>query len=215
MAYFIQVFISLFSIMNPLLAITIYLDITRGLNKAEKRTVAIICGASVFAILIGVLLVGQGLMDVLGIHTYSLRLAGGLLVLLIGISMIMKPGESKNESKDGSADLHYNQRRIKTLGISPLALPMVVGPASIVMVILYGQQEPSVIGKFVVAMALLTVSISVIVVFILADYIARAIGEVGIMVLTKIMGLIIAAIAFEMIVSGLQSVVPILAHSAG
>ncbi len=207
-----QIFISLFSILNPILAITIYLDITNGLKPAEKKSVAVICGVSVFAILTGFLFIGQPLLNVLGIHDFSLQLAGGLIVLLIGISMIMKPSEKIEESKN--SERRNNSHRIKSLGISPLALPMIVGPAAIVMVILYGQQEQSLIGKLMIVGILALVSLSVIVVFMLADYIAKAIGDIGIIALTKIMGLIIAAIAIEMLVNGLKVVVPLVAHNS-
>lgn len=212
MSNYLQIFISLFSILNPVLAITIYLDVTNGLTNSEKRSVAIVCGASVFGILTGFLFVGQPLMAVLGLHDYSLQLAGGMVVLLIGIFMIMKPSEKVEEGK--TSEKTINPNRIKSLGISPLALPMIVGPAAIVMVILYGQQQHTILGKFLIVGILLLVSISVVVVFMLANYIARALGDMGIIVLTKLMGLIIAAIACEMIVSGLKAVIPILVRAA-
>lgn len=212
MLNYFQIFISLFSIMNPILAITIYLDITNGVSKANKKSIAVVCGASIFTILVCFLFLGQPLMNSLGIHSYSLQLAGGIIVLLIGISMILKPDNKIAENKQD--ENIYKNRRIRTLGISPLALPMVVGPAAIVMVMLYGQQENTVLGKLAIIAVLFTVSVSVVIVFLLANFIAKAIGELGIIVLTKIMGLIIAAIAFEMIVSGLKSVVPILVEAA-
>ncbi|AUR52692.1 MarC family protein [Aquella oligotrophica] len=70
------------------------------------------------------------------------------------------------------------------------------------------------LGKFLIVGVLLLVSISVVVVFMLANYIARALGYMGVIVLTKLMGLIIAAIACEMIVSGLKAVIPILVRAA-
>lgn len=211
MSNYLQIFISLFSILNPVLAITIYLDVTNGLKPSEKTSVAVVCGASVFGILTGFLFVGQPLMHVLGVHDYALQLAGGMIVLLIGIFMILKPSDKVEESKN--SEMNIDPNRIKTLGISPLALPMIVGPAAIVMVILYGQQEHTILGKFLIVGILGMVSVSVIVVFMLANYIARALGDIGIIVLTKLMGLIIAAIACEMIVSGLKTVIPILVHA--
>ena len=207
MSNYFQIFISLFSILNPILAITIYLDITNGLTRVEKRMVALVCGAAVFILLIGFLFLGQPLMDVMGVHDYSIRLGGGLVVLLIGVLMILKPNDKVEESKNGEP---HTNRDIKSLGISPLALPMIVGPAAIVMVLLYGQEEHTMLGKLVVVVVLFLVSVSVVITLMLADFIAKVLGKIGIVVLTKIMGLIIAAIAFEMIVEGLKSVVPIL-----
>lgn len=212
MSNYFQIFISLFSILNPLLAITIYLDITNGLTRADKKIVALVCGAAVFVLLVSFLFIGQPLMNVLSIHDYSLRLGGGLVVLLIGILMILKPNDKVEESKIGESS--YNREKIKSLGISPLALPMIVGPAAIVMVLLYGQEEHSMLGKLAITIVLFLVSVAVVITLMLADYIAKAIGKIGLVVLTKIMGLIIAAIAVEMIVDGLKSIVPILVQAA-
>ena len=211
MSNYLQIFISLFSILNPFLAISIYVNITKGLNKSEKRSVSIICGISVFIILAFFLFLGQLIMDALGIHEYSLRLAGGLIVLLIGIPMIIK----SNDALDKSTDVNNktNSQRIKSLGISPLALPMIVGPGSIVMVILYGHQESNIFGKFIILGILAIVGTSVIIVLFLADYFAKILGDLGITVLTKVMGLIIAAIACEMITSGITEIIPILANT--
>lgn len=209
MSNYFQIFISLFSLLNPILAITVYLDLTSGLKPAEKKNVGLACGIAVFCILAIFLFLGEPLMSALSIHDYSLQLAGGLIVLLIGVFMILKPSEKIEDNKHS-----YNPKRITTLGVSPLALPMIVGPASIVLVMLYGQQAQGILGKFAILLVLLLVSASVVVIFMLADYIAKAIGETGIILLTKMMGLIIASIAVEMMVSGLKSVIPILIQAA-
>ena len=109
MSNYLQIFISLFSILNPILAITIYLDVTNGLKNSEKRSVAIVCGASVFGILTAFLFVSQPLMAVLGLHDYSLQLAGGVVVLLIGIFMIMKPSDKVEEGKSTEKTNEYLQ----------------------------------------------------------------------------------------------------------
>ena len=209
MGNYLQIFISLFSILNPFLAISVYLNITKGLNTFERRSIAIVCGISVFSILTGFLFIGQPLMNALAIHDYSLRLAGGLIVLLIGIFMIIGSNEAPDKTHD--VEKSINSQRVKSLGISPLALPMVVGPASIVMVILYGHQEPHLVGKIAIMGILALVSISVVLVLFLANSFAKILGEMGITVLTKIMGLIIASIACEMIITGLKTIVPLLA----
>jgi len=215
MAVYFQIFISLFSILNPLSAIPLYLNITRGLTHADKKVVAFTCGACVFIILFGALFLGQPFMDVFSIHDYSLRLAGGLIVLLLGVSIVLKPATYKTEDDTNNVkNNHNNREKVKSLGISPLSFPMVVGPAAIVMIMLYGQQEHTIFGKVAITMVLLLLSIAIVATFLLSGIIAKGLGDIGLMVLSKIMGLIIAAVALEMIVAGLKSVVPILVTAA-
>lgn len=208
MTNYLQIFISLFSLMNPLVAIPIYLNITKNLSLKERKSIALVCGMAVFTVLALFLLLGYPLMQILGIHDYSLRLGGGLVVLLIGIAMI---GSSADKIEDlAEVNKKPNKLKIRSLGISPLALPMVVGPASMVMVVLYGQQAHGVMTKLAILVVIALVSMAVVLVFFLADYIAAAIGEMGIIMLTKIMGVIITAVAIEMMVAGLKDVVPLL-----
>lgn len=212
MANYFQMLISLFSILNPILAITIYLDITKGVSKEDKKKVAVTCATAVFILLTGFLFIGEVLLSMLSVHDYSIRIAGGLIVLLIGVMMVVGSNDSNDKNTDHPAV--YSKDALISLGISPLALPMIVGPAAIVMVMLYGQEVHGIFGKLEVTSIIAIVSLSVFGVLMAADYIAKGIGKAGLIVLTKIMGLIISAVAVEMMVEGLKSVVPILVKAA-
>lgn len=206
MSHLLQIFITLLSLLNPILALSQFINLTRGLSQKDKRSVAIVCGMTVFGILTAFLFLGNYIMDGLAIHAYSLRLGGGLILLILGINIIMGKSDGDKEGISGNV----NRLRVKSLGVSPLALPMIVGPASMVMVVLYGEDAPTMAGKAMILGILVILSIIIAVTFLLADYIAKAIGEIGIVVITKIMGLIVTAIGFEMIIAALQTVVPML-----
>lgn len=214
MANYFQMLISLFSILNPILAITIYLDITSGMTLEDKKKIAVTCALTVFLLLTGFLFIGEILLSMLSVHDYSIRIAGGLIVLLIGILMVVGSNDDEDKNGKNKQEQVYSKDTIMSLGISPLALPMIVGPAAIVMVMLYGQEVHGIIGKIEVTSIIAIVSILVFITFLMADYIAKGIGKVGLVVLTKIMGLIISAVAVEMIVDGLKAVVPILVKAA-
>ena len=98
MANYFQMLISLFSILNPILAITIYLDITHGMTKTDRNKIAITCATTVFLLLTGFLFIGEILLSMLSVHDYSIRIAGGLIVLLIGILMVVGSNDN-NENK--------------------------------------------------------------------------------------------------------------------
>lgn len=206
MSHLLQIFITLLSLLNPILALSQFINLTRGLSQKDKRSVAIVCGMTVFGILTAFLFLGNYIMDGLAIHAYSLRLGGGLILLILGINIIMGKSDGDKEGISGNV----NRLRVKSLGVSPLALPMIVGPASMVMVVLYGEDAPTMVGKAMILGILIILSVIISVTFLLADYIAKAIGEIGIVVITKIMGLIVTAIGFEMIIAALQTVVPML-----
>lgn len=213
MTNYFQMLISLFSILNPILAITVYLDITHGMSKEERKKVAITCTTAVFLLLTGFLFIGQILLSMLSVHDYSIRIAGGLIVLLIGILMVIGPNDEEEKTKDKKEQV-YGKDSLISLGISPLALPLLVGPAAIVMVMLYGQEVHGVLGKLAVESIIIISSILVFVILMASSYISKALGKVGLIVLTKIMGLIISAVAVEMIVEGLKTIVPILTRAA-
>lgn len=209
MSSYVQIFISLFSILNPILAVSLYINITDGFSKLEKRQVATICGITVFSILGACVLIGNGFIRILGIHTYSLQLGGGVIVLLIGISTILKPANKKVDS--GKKGLEsYSSSRITSLGVSPLGIPMVVGPGAIAVTLLYAQQAHTIIAKVSLLIVILIIGILVVVILRLADFISKILGEIGILVMSKIMGLFLTAIAFELIIDALQAIIPVL-----
>lgn len=207
MSNYLQIFITLLSLLNPILAIGQYMNMTKGMTREAKRTMSIVCGVSVVGILGVFLFIGQYIMEGLSIHEYSLRLGGGVILLILGIKIIL--GDSSSSDRAGPGQ-KIDINRIKSLGVSPLALPMVIGPASMVLVIIYGQDAHSIWSKLAILLIIIILATIITVTFILADYIAKAVGDVGITVITKSMGLIITAIAFEMIVAGLHSAMPLI-----
>ncbi len=210
MSNYLQIFITLLSLLNPILAISQYLELTKSMDKETKYDITMVCGLSVFGILTVFLFVGGYIMQGLSIHEYSLRLGGGVILLIVGIRVILSDDSSGAGDRALSAEHKIDTKRFRTLGVSPLALPMVVGPASLVLIIIYGQDAPNMLSKFIIMLIIAILAVIITLTFLLADYIAKAIGEVGIVVITKSMGLILTAIAFEMIVAGMQTVVPML-----
>ncbi len=207
MSNYLQIFITLLSLLNPMFALGQYLDMTKHMSQEDKQNISIMCGLTVFVLLGAFLFLGQYILTALSIHAYSLRLGGGVILLLLGINLTLS---SKSEGDRESVNKNYDQSRIKTLGVSPLGLPMVVGPASMVLVIVYGEDAHGLVGKLPILVILAVIATIITITFILSSYIARAIGNVGVIIITKIMGLVVTAIAFEMIIAGMQTVVPIL-----
>ncbi len=211
MSNYLQIFITMLSLLNPVLALSQYLDLTKHLDKKDREHVAVLAGVTVFGILVVFLFLGDWIMNSLGIHTYSLRLGGGVILLILGVRIILVDSSGNDRKINQDIDL----KRIGSLGVSPIGLPMIVGPSSMVMVTLYGHDSPHLWDKFGITLILLILSAIVVTVLILSDQIAKAIGDIGIVIISKIMGLIITAIAFEMIIAGIDSILPIYQHTLG
>ena len=209
---YLQIFISLFAITNPIIALTIYLNVTNTLNREQKKVVITICGITVFIILNLCLYIGKTVLELLDIHPYALQLGGGIIILLIGITTILKHEEKKDKETAAYESVDHN--RLISMGVSPLALPMVVGPGGIAMVILFGQAAPNFGSKLMITAIIAIIAVIVVIVFSLADVISKIMGELGIIVLNKIIGLLLTAIAFEMIIGGLKEALPIISGGA-
>lgn len=211
MSNYFQIFITLLSLLNPILAIGQFMEMTKGMSKEAKMDISIVCGLSVIGILGVLLFVGQYLMMGLSVHPYSLRLGGGVIVLILGIKIIL--GDSKTSDRASPDNAVLNRSKIRVMGVSPLALPMVIGPASMVMVMIYGQDASGFIDQLVILAIIAILAVIITVTFILSDKIAIFIGEIGLAVITKSIGLLLTAIAFEMMISGIKDVLPMLRNS--
>ncbi|MDD3265561.1 MAG: MarC family protein [Burkholderiales bacterium] len=208
MSNYFQIFITLLSLLNPILAIGQFIDMTKGMSKEAKIDISVVCGLAVIGILGVLLFVGQYLMMGLGIHPYSLRLGGGIIVLILGIKIIL--GDSKSSDRATPNNAEINTDKIRVMGVSPLALPMVIGPASMVLVMIYGQDATGFIDKLAILAIIAILAVIISVTFVLSDKVSAVIGEVGLTIITKSIGLLLTAIAFEMMIAGIKDVIPLL-----
>ena len=209
---YLQILFSLLAITNPLLAITVYLNTTRGLTKANKKTVITICGLTTFSILIVFFYLGSFILKALSIHTYALELGGGIIILLVGITTILKNNSVSPVVSNNTDVVDMNRNNIVGLGVSPLTLPMIVGPGAIVMVVLFGDSAHTVTQHIVITLLIALLTIIIVVVLSLAEIISKFMGELGIVVMSKMFGLLLTAVAFDLIVSGIKQVVYSIIH---
>ena len=164
---------------------------------------------SAFAIAITLLIVawsGSLALQFFGITVHTLRVAGGLIVLLIGLQMLFNNSphqQSPEEAKD--AELR------ESIAVVPMAIPMVAGPGTMATVLVAAQQHASVLNKVEISMVILCMAALCGVLFSFATPIAKRIGASGIGVVTRVMGLILAAMAVGMLAEGLSVLFPGLA----
>lgn len=199
-----KIFISLFAIIDPVGIIPIIIAFTAGMTGQKRERVGRMASLSVLGILLAALLLGEALLEFFGISIHSFRTAGGILLLLMSITMLIgdKPAPSPGESTDGDATA--------SVAIVPLSTPLLAGPGAISTVIL-DAHKANVPGHYLaMAFILILLSLTVWLTFLIAPWISRRLGKIGSNIFTRLMGLLLAAIAVEFIAGGLRGLFPAL-----
>ena len=196
--------VGIFTISNPIGNLPIYLSFTSG-NKRQDRAIARSCA---FTFLISLLLatwLGNDLLSFFGISRPAFQVAGGLIVVLIGLSML-RSETSKVHHDPKSVERDQNSA---VKGIVPLGIPLLAGPGTLTVVIA-DPSAASIGGKLSLSLVVLAMTALVYLIFNAAELLSSKISESALQVLTKIMGLLLTAIAIQMLFSGLSAGFPVL-----
>lgn len=198
------VVIGLLPIMNPISMAPLFLSLTRGdspeFRKQQARKAAIYS----ILILVAFLLLGNGIIALFGISLAGIRIAGGLIIMVLALRMLFS-GEGEADTVKGSPDTI--KRAEVDISFSPIAMPGLAGPGCIAVIMGYGSQIPAdqqVLGYAVVLIGILITGFVAWVVLAGSDWLAKFLGEHGIQAVTKIMGFILACIAVQFVASGVR-----------
>lgn len=206
-AIFLQFFLGLVAAVNPVGIMPVFVSLTGHMTLEEKNKTAATANIAVAIILIIALLAGQMLLDLFSISLDSFRVAGGLLLLSIAFSMMSgKLGEDKQNKQEKSEYISREQ-----IAVVPLAMPLMAGPGAISSTIVYGSRYPNMLDTLGIILTVVAFSFCSWLLFRSAPYIVRLLGQAGINVITRIMGLILGALGIEFIANGLRNLFPGLA----
>lgn len=201
-----KIFISLFAILDPIGIIPIIILFTAEMTAAKRAQVGRLASLTVCAILLVALLIGQPLLAFFGISINSFLVAGGILLLLMAIRMMLgsfyENGAGKNANSDGE--------EVSANAIVPLSTPLLAGPGSISAVIVETHKADGFQHYLIMGLIIVLLSITVWLTFLIAPWVAQRLGKIGINVFTRLMGLILAAISVEFIASGMRGLFPAL-----
>ena len=207
LAIFLQFFVGLIAAVNPVGIMPIFVSLTNHMSPEERNRTALTANIGVAVILTVSLLAGQLLLDMFSISLDSFRVAGGLLLLTIAFSMMSgKLGEDKQNKEERSESISREQ-----IGVVPLAMPLMAGPGAISSTIVYGSRHPDLASTVGIAVTIVVFATCCWLLFRAAPLIVRVLGQTGINVITRIMGLILAALGIEFIANGLRALFPGLA----
>ncbi|MES3008969.1 MAG: YchE family NAAT transporter [Pseudomonadota bacterium] len=200
-----KMLIGLIAIVNPIGTVPIFISLTTGLNNAERNVIARTTTYAVFLILMSALLLGEFILEFFGITISSFRVAGGILILLMAISMMHAKTNNGIKRTDEEA---LESEQMKSIAVVPLAIPLLAGPGAISTVILYAHREPGLLHYLLIGGVIFIVCALLFFAFRSVEYISRYLSQTAVNVFARIMGLILAAIAIEIIAGGLKGLFP-------
>lgn len=198
--------ITLLAIVNPLAIVPFFIHYTQDFSREQRRRTIWIASFSAFVVIATCALMGLHILNFFGISLASFQVGGGLLLLTAALSMLNgRPVESKTTAEEVE-----DVAARASIAVVPLTIPLLTGPATMSTVVIYAEKaktfwQLSTLVGYGVVVALLTALC-----FSLAQPIARGLGKTGINVMTRLMGLILAALAVEVMSDGLIQLFPIL-----
>jgi multiple antibiotic resistance protein len=197
---------ALFSMMNPIGGVGVFAGLMADRPSDQSKRIALTCAVAIAITLLIVVWGGSFMLAFFGITIDSLRAAGGIIVLIIGLQMLFnKSGHNQSPEELGDAESR------ESIAVVPLAIPVVAGPGTMATVLVAAQQHPSVLSKFEVSIVVVVLAALTGLLFSFAAPIAKWLGESGMGVVTRVMGMVLAAIAMGMLTEGLKGLLPALA----
>ena len=205
-AYLFKIGIALFAIVNPIGSVPIFISATDGWNRKEKLRTANVVTVTVFLVLLTSALFGDGILEFFSITIPSFQVGGGILILLIAINMLHAKQSHSKQTPEEARTLEERD----VIAIVPLSIPLLAGPGAIGSMIIAAQQSKTFLGHISLAIPIFVVAMLIWLTLQLSSYIADKLGTIGINIVTRLMGLILAAMAVEFIAHGLIGLFPAL-----
>jgi MarC family membrane protein len=195
---------ALFSVLNPIGTVPIFVGLTQDYTKKERSRVSLLTAFNVFIILIISFFIGQYVLQFFGITISALRIAGGIIIASSGFSLLNgKFNKNKGINKKVEEDIQSRN----DIALTPLAMPMLAGPGSISLLIAFYQEHQKTEEIIASVVAILAVSILIFLILRSAHYLAKILGSSGIVAISRIIGFLTIAIGIQYIISSVLSIV--------
>jgi multiple antibiotic resistance protein len=202
---FSSVLVTFLVIIDPPGCAPIFASLTRGTSAAHRRAMAIRSSLIAWAILMFFALLGRPMLHALGISLASFRIAGGIMLFMIALDMVF---ERRTERREKRAEEIEGTPEAEDISVFPMAIPMITGPGSIASAMLWVSRADDTIQVAIVLAAITTVMLITMVTLLAAGPLMRLIGEKLEAMITRILGVILAALAAQFIVDGLKQSFP-------
>lgn len=195
---YLTAFVTLFVVIDPIGLAPIFIALTPGQSGAERRRIGArsLVIAAVLLTLFG--LTGDAILSAIGISISAFRIAGGLLLFLTALDMLF---ERRTERREGQAD---GDQPSHDPSVFPLAMPLLAGPGALATMILLMGEAPGIGHLVMVNLVMLSVLAIAMVLFVVATPLAHALGRTGVMVVTRLLGMLLAALSVQFVIDGLK-----------
>ncbi len=198
---FISAFITFFVVIDPPGCAPIYASLTSNVPPRDRRIMAIRAIFVAAIILLVFAMFGEQLLSALGISLDSFRIAGGIMLFLIALEMVF---EKRTERREDRAQEIIEQPEIEDVSIFPMAMPMIAGPGSIAAIMLLTSKHDGIDNALIILAALGTVLLLTLIGLIAAGPLMRILGNKVEAVITRVLGVILGALAVQFVVDGLN-----------
>jgi multiple antibiotic resistance protein len=200
--------VTLLAVVNPLAIVPFYIHYTQGFTREQRGRTVLVASFTAFMVIATSAILGLQILEFFGISLASFQVGGGMLLLISSMNMLnAHPAEAKqatNEMEEGAEKAAMGA----SIAVVPLTIPLLTGPATISTVVIYAERAHSVLQMAALVGYGVVIGIATAICFSLAGPIARVLGKTGINVMTRLMGLILAALAVEVMALGLLKLFP-------
>ena len=205
--------VTLLAIVNPLAIVPFFIHYTQGFSREQRQRTILISSFSCFVVIAVSALLGLQILDFFGISLASFQVGGGMLLLTSALNMLnAQPAEAKSNAEE-MQDAAAKSAARASIAVVPLTIPLLTGPATMSTVVIYADKAKSLWQMLMLVGFGVVIAGATAVCFSLAQPIARVLGKTGINVMTRLMGLILAALAVEVMADGLIKLFPALGHT--
>lgn len=195
-AFLITAFVTLFVIIDPIGLVPLFVALTQGMSARDRRAIGLRACVTAAILLMLFAVLGEAVLGFVGISMPAFRIAGGILLFLTALDMLFERRSKRREDQTGEDRPDPS--------VFPLAIPLIAGPGAIATMILLAGQQPGLAGLVSVIGVMLAVLILVMALFLVAPLFERALGRVGINVVTRLLGMLLAALSVQFVLEGLR-----------
>lgn len=200
-------FVALFVILDPFAAVPIFLVLTKSYAMNEQARIARITSVTVMIVLIIASLTGETLLQTMGTSLASFRVGGGIVLLLMALAMLRGQSDMVRSTPEEEAEAEDRN----TIAVVPLAIPLLAGPGSISTVIIEMHRPGIEYHGLIVISTIVLVCLFLWLVLRMAATIGKLLGQIGLNIINRLFGLVLTAIAVEIMANGFKALFPILA----
>ncbi len=192
---FLSLFIKLFFLLTPFFVLTMFLSLTRDLDRHEKRRMAVRVTCAVLCTTFVIYFLGNAIFDIFGITLDAFRIGAGSLLFLSAVELVRGKAGKKPEHAGSDGDM----------SVVPLAIPITVGPATVGALLVMGAGQRQLMDTLIGSASLAAAVLAVGILLFMATHIERLIGKTGLIILSKLTGLILSALAAQIVFTGVKN----------